>query len=170
MTGLEATINSYFELSDSVSVQLIKLFVFAVLFGFVTRTQFKLERSTYLFGQSLVYLSASLLYLLWADALVASRGDYQILFLIFDLIIAAGISYSLIMMAKARSNDAYGHSNYAFLAFIAVANLWLVFVESKQSRNRESSFGVTFVLLAGWFTIWATFVQMGMRGYGIEFK
>ena len=115
MTGLEATINSYFELSDSVSVQLIKLFVFAVLFGFVTRTQFKLERSTYLFGQSLVYWSASLLYLLWADALVASRGDYQILYLIFYLIIAAGISYSLIMMAKARSNDAYGHSNYASL-------------------------------------------------------
>lgn len=170
MEELNTTINSYFELSSDIAVQLIKLATFALIFGFLTRTQIKLERSTYVFGQSLVYLCASLMYLLWSEALVSSSGQYQIVFLIFDLVIAAVISYSLIIMAKARSNDAYGHSNFAFLAFIAVANLWLVFVNSKQSHNRESSFGVTFILLAGWCFVWATFVQAGMRGYGIEFK
>jgi hypothetical protein len=170
MSELETTINSYFELSETTTIQLIKLVVFALLFGFLTQTRIQLERSTYLFGQASVYLGASILYLLWAEALVASRGQYQILLLVFDLLISASIAYSLIILAKARSNDAYGHSNWAFLAFIAIANLWLVIVGSKHSHNRDTSFGVTFVILAGWFFIWATFVQMGMRGYGITFE
>ena len=69
---------------------------------------------------------------------------------LLDIIIWAVISYLLVIICKARSNDAYGHSRYAALGFIPFANLWLLFTPSKDDfapKMAALTSGVTAVVI-----------------------
>ena len=85
-------------------------------------------------------------------------GGY--LWLLMALSLAASIAggYFLYRIAMARSRDAYGHSRMAFLAFIPIANFWLLLTPSKNemSVNRAS----TIPLLSGGLGILSGFVLL----------
>ena len=72
------------------------------------------------------------------QSIPAGRGGY--LWVLTEIWLAAAIAggYFVCLLAMARSRDAYGHARMAFLAFIPIANLWLLVTRSKNemSANR----------------------------------
>jgi hypothetical protein len=59
--------------------------------------------------------------------------------------IIAGCAW--VYISKARSNDAHGHSKFAFLSFIPLGNLWLLF---KGSKNINYNPNESQHLTSGW--------------------
>lgn len=104
---------------------------------FVPKSELRLARGTYVFAVGLAGLVNALCFFSWAhtaEAIVAGRAwmlmlDAASAWFAFGLVLA--------LLAAARSYDAYGHAQGAVLAFIPIANLWLLF-----SRSRDKSAAV----------------------------
>ena len=78
--------------------------------------------------------------------------------------LAAAIAggYFACLLAMARSRDAYGHARMAFLAFIPIANFWLLVTRSKNemSANRAP----TTPLLSGGLGVLTGFCLLAAAG------
>ena len=66
-------------------------------------------------------------YSMWLDMTDAIRSDYSWIFMLVDLTSSLVTGYFCSVLAMARSRDAFGHARYAFLNFVPVASLVLLF-------------------------------------------
>jgi hypothetical protein len=101
---------------------------------FLPKSELRLARGTYFFAVGLAGLVHALCFFSWshtAEAIVAGRA-WMLMLDAASAWFALGLVLAL--LAVARSYDAYGHAQGAVLAFIPIANLWLLF-----SRSRDKS-------------------------------
>lgn len=146
----------YVALANSYGHTFLKIILLALIVGLFIKVDNRVQRSTYIFFHGLLFLSVTLLQLLWVTTFIAASGNYLTFLVIFDILIGAVAACSLIIIAKARSNDAYGTDKYAFLSIIPGINLWLFLVPSKDEDTpeaRDISWGPTFAILGCWFAI-----------------
>ena len=129
---LELLAFDYLTYAENDAYNLPIVYIFAIVFGFIKKVDFRLQRGTYFLNSAFIIFLASIasgIYFLSFDAIL---NGYLFAIVLLDIIIWAVVAYLFLVIAKARSNDAYGHSRYAVLSFIPLANLWLVFVPSKD--------------------------------------
>ena len=98
----------------------------------------ELQRAPYFAYSGLLVFIVSAFQLVWFGSIPAMTGGFLWVLMLVDVVVGLGVGYALGIVAMARSRDAYGHARMAFLAFIPFANLWLLFVSSKNvvSANR----------------------------------
>lgn len=78
--------------------------------------------------------------------------------MLVDVVVGLGLGYAFGIIAMARSRDAYGRARMAVLAFIPIANFWLLLTPSKNdvSSNRAP----TIPLLTGALGVLTGFVLL----------
>ncbi|HEV2505900.1 MAG TPA: hypothetical protein VGV39_22665 [Mesorhizobium sp.] len=132
----------------------------AIIAAFTVRSKSEIARAPYFAYSMLIFLLASAVQIVWLQSLHAMAGGY--LWVLMLVSIAASIisGFFLCGIAKARSRDAYGHARLAALAFIPLANFWLLLAPSKNavSANRTPTIPILtgiagvltgFILLVG---------------------
>jgi len=109
----------------------------ALLAARTTERNGRLPRVPYFAYQGLIFFSASLASQVALIMPFAMVGGFLILLFAFTLIFVPVIAgYFTSLIAMARSRDAFDHPYGAILAFIPLANLYLLF-----ATNREPVFG-----------------------------
>lgn len=108
--------------------------LFALVFGWLKPVTQGMQRGTYFLNSSLVLLGSSLAQGIWFLSTPAMANGYLFLIVFLDILVWAIVAYALVIITKSRSNDAYGHSRYAPLGFLPIANLWLLLTPSKESN------------------------------------
>lgn len=98
----------------------------------------ELRRAPYFAYSGLLFFITAASQLVWLSSIPAMTGGFLWVFVLVDVVVGLGIGYAFGVIAMARSRDAYGHARMAFLAFIPLANLWLLLTASKSkvSANR----------------------------------
>lgn len=116
-----------------------------IVAGFFSRSKTKIPRTLYFAYSSFLFLCISAFSFIWLLTIPALTGGYLWLLLFINgvLFIIYGYFYGVIAMA--RSRDAYGNAKQAFLAFIPLANLILLF---KASQNKLAT-SPTITILTG---------------------
>ena len=148
----------------------------AVIAAIVTRSKVEISRAPYFAYMAFIIFAVSAVQIVWLLVNSAMTGGFLwvLVAITHTAQIAAGYFYCRIAMG--RSRDAYGDGRMAFLAFIPIANFWLLFVRSKSAMSAErlptrrllsGGLGVVtgFVVLAA--TI-AVNVYIGQRLFPIE--
>jgi uncharacterized protein YneF (UPF0154 family) len=99
----------------------------------------ELQRAPYFAYIGFLALIAAGSQFVWFGVIPAMTGGFLWVLMLVDVIATLGIGYAAGVIAMARSRDAYGHARLAFLAFIPIANLWLLGIPSKKgvSANRS---------------------------------
>ncbi len=131
----------------------------AIVAALVNRSASELRRAPYFALQWLLLLltaivsSGSIAFLVQAIA-----GGFVWMVVAVEVLATAVSGFFFGHIAMARSRDAYGHSRAAVLAFIPLANLWLMVTPSKNeiSANRVP----TIPLLSGGLGILSGFVML----------
>ena len=117
----------------------------------------KLGRSPFFAYVGFAILFLSITQLAWLNLWPAFSGGYLWVLMLVDIGAGLMAGYFLGIVAAARSRDAFGHGRAAFLIFVPVANLFLLFapsltIEVTQSTSTEHIFsggrGVLFGLVA----------------------
>ena len=163
MNSLELFAFDYLTYAENDAYNLPIIYIFAIVFGFIKKVDYRLQRGTYFLNSAFIIFLASIasgIYFLSFDAIV---GGYSFMIALLDIIIWALIAYLLVVICKARSNDAYGHSRYAALGFIPLANLWLLLTPSKDDfapKMTALTSGVTAVVIG-------LVVSVAGRGFGL---
>lgn len=110
----------------------------AVIAALATRSNAEIARTPYFAYSAIILFAVSVAQIVWLQSLSAMMGGY--LWLLMLVSIAASLigGFSLCRIAMARSRDAYGHGRSAFLAFIPIANFWLLLTPTRNavSANR----------------------------------
>lgn len=110
----------------------------AVIAAFTVRSNTEMTRAPYFAYSMLIFLLVSATQIVWLQSLPAMAGGY--LWVLMLVSVAASIlgGFFLCGIAKARARDAYGNARLAALAFIPLANFWLLLTPSKNavSANR----------------------------------
>lgn len=135
----------------------------ALFFGLVKSVTFRMQRSTYILNLGLIVFAVSVTQLLWLLLIPAISGNFLSVLVLIDIIVLILAGYAYVVIAKARSNDAYGHTRYAWLAFVPFAALWLWFKPSKGifiAKMPKIFTGVTAVILG---------IVLSITGRGIGF-
>lgn len=120
-------------------------FAFAILGGVLAgvahRSTTELPRAPYFAYSGLLFCVVSAAQLIWLAAVPALTGGYVWVLMVIDLLARVVVGYGVGVIAMARSRDAYGHGRMAALAFIPIANFWLLLTPSKNqlSANRVQS-------------------------------
>lgn len=112
----------------------------AVIGAFLIRSKTEMARAPYFAYSALIVFLASAAQFVWLQTFPAMAGGYLWLLVLTSVATALISGFTLCSIAKARSRDAYGHARLAALAFIPVANFWLLLTPSK---NRELSSGAS---------------------------
>lgn len=114
---------------------------FALLFGFLFSVNLRIQRATYFLYVSFIALCTVLSQFIWYFAYEAIANGYLHIISVLDIAVWAVSAYSAVVVTKARSNDAFGHSRLALLGFIPIANFWLLFTPSKDDNfNKQPWF------------------------------
>lgn len=116
--------------------------------GFTSRSTIELRRAPYFALSCLVILATGAVSYASVPFLVpAMSGSFLWAIVAATLAVPLVGGFFIARIAQARSRDAYGHSNAAALAFIPLANFWLLLTPSKNevSPNRAQ----TIPLLSG---------------------
>jgi hypothetical protein len=117
-----------------------------------------LQRAPYFAYIGLLFFIANGSQIVWLGSFPAMTDGFLWAFMLVDVIVGISIGYALAVIAMARSRDGFGHARRAVLAFLPIANLWLLGIPSKKdvSANRalalpplRGAFGV----LTGFFFI-----------------
>ena len=130
----------------------------AVIAGLVRQSKAELARAPYFVYSALIVFVVSAGGIVWLQAIPAMTGGY--LWLLMTISLAASIAggYCLYRIAMARSRDAYGHSRMAFLAFIPIANFWLLLTRSKHEMSAHRA--PTIALLSGGLGVLSGFLLL----------
>ena len=98
----------------------------------------ELRRAPYFAYSGLLFFIAAASQLVWFGSIPAMTGGFLWVFMLVDVVVGLGAGYAFGIIAMARSRDAYGHARMAVLAFIPIANFWLLLTPSKSdvSANR----------------------------------
>ena len=111
----------------------------AVVAAFTTRSASELQRAGYFALSGLFFLLMAVVSMGAITFLVqAIVGGFFWVVVGLEILVTLVFGFFLGRIAMARSRDAYGHGRAAALAFIPLANLWLLFTPSKNeiSANR----------------------------------
>lgn len=129
-----------------------------VLAGLTHRSTSELRRAPYFAYSGLLFLATAAAQLVWLGSIPAMSGGYLWAFMLVDVLVGVAVGYGFGVIAMARSRDAYGHGRMAALAFIPLANFWLLLTPSENdvSANRAP----TIPLLTGGLGILSGFVML----------
>lgn len=102
------------------------------------RSSAELQRAPYFAKMGALFLIFAASRLIWLGLFPAMIGGFLWVLVLADAVVCFGHGYAVVVIAKARSRDAFGHARMAFLAFVPIANLYLHFTPSKNdvSANR----------------------------------
>lgn len=130
----------------------------AIVAGIVNRSSFELARAPYFAYTTLIFLLVSAVQMIWLQSLPAMIGGYLWVLMVVSIAAVIVGGFFAGKIAIARSRDAYGHGRMAFLAFIPLANFWLLLTPSKKavSANRAP----TVPLLTGGVGVLFGFVML----------
>ncbi|MFZ5965328.1 hypothetical protein ACOXXX_20485 [Thalassococcus sp. BH17M4-6] len=128
---------------------------FAAIFH---KSSAELRRAPYFAYSGLLFFVMAASQLVWLNSIPAMAGGYLWAFMLVDVVIGLCVGYALGIIAMARSRDAYGHARMGVLAFIPIANFWLLLTPSKSdvSANRAP----TIPLLTGALGVLTGFVLL----------
>lgn len=131
----------------------------AIFAGLFHRSNTLLRRAPYFAYTGLLLLLSAAAQLVWLGSLPAMTGGYLWVFMLVDLVAGLAIGYAFAVIAMGRSRDAYGHARMAVLAFIPLANLWLLGTPSKSelAPNRAP----TMPVLSGAMGVLTGFILLG---------
>jgi hypothetical protein len=131
-----------------------------ILGGLTNRSALELRRAPYFAFTGLISLGVSAVTFAGAAFIVqALVGGFFWTILGLNMFATVIGGFFFARIAAARSRDAYGHCRMAALAFIPIANLWLLLTPSK---NKESINRVpTIPLLTGGIGVLSGFVLLG---------
>lgn len=91
-----------------------------------------LSRSTYFYLSTLALFLLSATQLVWLLYVPALRLGATFLLMLCDFASCLAFGAYSAQIARARSRDAYGHGRHAWMAFVPLANLWLLFKSPLQ--------------------------------------
>lgn len=130
---LEQFAISFINLGQEVQSGLIVFFVLvgALVAGFSSNSQNRMKRGAYFLNNSFIVLGLTLSGIIWLASTPALIGGYLWIIVLASVVMSMVAGYFFGLIAMARSRDAYGSNGYAILAFIPIANLWLLFTGSK---------------------------------------
>lgn len=133
----------------------------ALIFGFLKTVEVQMKRGTYFLNSAIILFICTLVQSVWLFNPQAIAYGFLFIIVAADILcwILAGIAY--VYIAKARSNDAYGHSKFAILAFIPLGNLLLLF---KGSKNKNYNPNETQHLTSGWPAVIIAFIIYFISG------
>jgi hypothetical protein len=134
MNTFELLAYDYMTFAEFTGYNFVIVGLFAIGIGALKKVDFRMQRGTYFLNSAFVVLGVSIGQGIWLFTTNAMVGDYLFAIVSIDISIWALTAYVMIVLAKARSNDAYGNSGYAALAFIPFASLWLIFTPSKDNN------------------------------------
>jgi hypothetical protein len=103
----------------------------AIIAGVLTRSKAELERSPYFALSALIILLVTVVQTVWLQSLSAMAGGYLWALMIAHVAALVTGGFFTAKIAMARSRDAFGHGWLAALAFIPLANFWLLLAPSK---------------------------------------
>ncbi|MGP1253296.1 MAG: hypothetical protein ACTS10_02705 [Kiloniellales bacterium] len=139
---LEDIANRYvYQSEDSYRLAVYVLAVTGAIFAAVFhKSTLELRRAPYFVYLSLLFFAAIASQLVWLGALPPAAETPLWGFMLAEILIRLAVGYGLGVIAMARSRDAFGHARMAFLAFIPLANFWLLLKPSKtESSARPAS-------------------------------
>lgn len=130
----------------------------AIIAGVFYKSSSELKRAPYFAYSGLFFFIAAASQIVWLSSIPALTGGFVWIFMLVDIFAALGIGFAIGIIAMARSRDAYGHARMAALAFIPIANFWLLLTPSRKelSANRVP----TIPLLTGIFGVLTGFVLL----------
>ncbi|RXV60101.1 hypothetical protein C6W92_14150 [Roseovarius sp. A46] len=130
----------------------------AIVAAIFHKSTAELRRVPYFAYSGLLFFVAAASQLVWLGSIPAMTGGFLWLLMLVDVVVRLGVGYAFGIIAMARSRDAYGHARVAFLAFIPIANFWLLLTPSKNevSANRAP----TIPLLTGTLGVLTGFVLL----------
>ena len=117
---------------------LLVIYFFGAIIGPLTKIEFRMSRSAYFLSTALLIfgcVEVDQLFTLLLPYIVAH--GYAALTVILETCIWFMSAYALVVIGKARSNDAYGHARYAILAFIPVVNFMLCVAEPQKAKEED---------------------------------
>lgn len=124
-------------------------FVLAVLGGAMSALLFisnvRMTRAAYFLGNCVVLLVAALSKMLLVPTQGAFEKGHLGAWLVLWGLVQGGCGFALWRLALARSRHAVGHCGLAALAFIPLANLWLMIAPAQEEpglMGRERAFGL----------------------------
>lgn len=104
----------------------------ALVAGMFHKGTVGLRRAPYFAYSGLLFFIAAASQLVWFGSIPAMTGGFLWVLMLVDVVVGLGVGYAFGIIAMARSRDAYGHARMAVLAFIPIANFWLLFTPSKN--------------------------------------
>ena len=143
----------------------------AIIAGISTRSKIEITRAPYFAYLGLIIFGYSGVQLVWLLSGNAIAGGYLWALVAMSLSASIVAAYLFCIVAMARSRDAYGHGRMSILAFIPIANFWLLLTRSnnENSSNRAR----TARLLTGGLGVLTGFVlfvaSIGVNAY-IEYQ
>ncbi len=134
---LEELALHYINQSEGMQRLTIYSFTFAggVLAALLHRSESRLKRSPYFVYSALLFLGFAAARFVWLASTPAVPGGYVWAFMLVDVGVGLAVGFGTAVIAKARSRDAYGHAGLAVLAFIPIANFWLLFTRTLDPRD-----------------------------------
>lgn len=152
MSYVEYLAFKYSTLSETFSYSYLIIILAALVFGYIKKVDNRMQRGTYFLNSAIVVFFVSISQAIWIFSVEAATGGYLAVLVALDIAAWVTAGYWTMTIAKARSNDAFGHSRFAALGFIPIANLWLLFTPSKEQQpyalpNSSYLGGVTAVII-----------------------
>ena len=130
-----------------------------VIAGIVTRSTVAIARAPYFAYTALILFAASAVEIVWLLSISAMTGGYLWVLMMVSVAATVAGGFFLCVIAMARSRDAHGHARMAFLAFIPLANFWLLF--ARPQNDNSASRPPTIRLLSGGLGVLTGFVLLG---------
>lgn len=131
---LEELAYDYINLSEDglYLTRLLSLAVGGLIAGVTNKSTYRMRRAPYFANSALIFFGVSLSTVIWFASIPAMLGGYLWVVMTIDIAITIAAGYFVGLIAMARSRDAYGTNGSAVLAFIPVANFWLLFTRSQS--------------------------------------
>lgn len=141
------------------------LIISAILTGILKRTTQRMPRSTYFLNTALITFVAGASQFMWVSVFDAIVSGYVILIAAADFAVWIGVGYFITIIAKSRSNDAFGHSRFAPAAFIPIVNFVLLLKPSADRLQNQTANSA----IVGVPAVFIGFIVLGLgRAAGIE--
>jgi hypothetical protein len=123
MDFIENLAMAYLVFAGNAGYNILIVYVAALCVGLIKNVGFRLQRGTYFLNCALIIFAGSLAQIIWFIAAPAIANGFAGVLVLVDIAAWVASGYAYVVVAKARSNDAYGHARYAALSFIPIANL-----------------------------------------------
>ncbi len=162
MSALELFAFDYFVNYEPYDITFLVFLLFAVLIYPFVSVSYTMSRSTYFLCVSAILLAVSTLSFVnvfFIDAIMSENLTTLLLIKAAAIIV---ITYFMLHISKARSNDCFGKPNYALLGFIPILILLLIFKPSlKPTLTTANSWkeGTTAIIIGILVLFFGNFVS-----------